>query len=119
MSSRVLIAEDNLFFLSRLESSLRAEGWEPAVVTTAETLEQELEAGADMLLVGMASARIDWRSLVERARSLRGDDWPVVGYGPHVQASLPKQGREAGCTGFVANGKIAEDAPRVVRKYTR
>ena len=89
------------------------------MITTAEALDEELEAGAEMLLVGMASARIDWRSLVARARSRQGDDWPVVGYGPHVQASLPKEGREAGCTAFVANGKIAEDAPRVVRKYTR
>lgn len=119
MSERVLIAEDNLFFLSRLESSLKAAGWEPCTVTTAEGLEQELESGAAMLLVGMASARIDWRGLVRRARELQGDAWPVIGYGPHVQAALPREGREAGCTGFVANGKIAEDAPAVVRKYLR
>lgn len=117
MSPRVLIAEDNLFFLSRLESSLQAAGLETTVVTTPQALESALTGPADILLVGMASARVDWRTLVERARQVKGEGWPIVGYGPHVQAALPREGREAGCTAFVANGKMAEDAPRVVRKY--
>jgi hypothetical protein len=89
------------------------------VVRTPEAIEQALAGGAAMLLVGLASSRIDWRAIVERARRLEGDAWPIVGFGPHVQAALPKEGREAGCSGFVANGKMAEDAPAVVRRYLR
>jgi CheY-like chemotaxis protein len=119
MSERVLIAEDNLFFVSRLESSLRAAGFETHVVTSAEALEEALGEDASALLVGLASARVDWRTVVRRARELKGPSWPIVGFGPHVQSALPKEGREAGCSGFVANGKMAEDAPSVVRRYLR
>jgi CheY-like chemotaxis protein len=113
----VLISDPNLFFVSRLEASLQAAGYETALVHDGETLCERLDTGVVALLVGLGSDRPEWKAIVSRARELMGPDWPIVAYGPHVQAHLPAEGREAGCTAFVANGKMARDAAAVVQKY--
>lgn len=114
---RVLISDPNLFFVSRLEASLQAAGYETVLVHDAETVGARLADGADALLVGLGSERSEWKAIVARAREAMGPHWPIVAYGPHVQAHLPAEGREAGCSTFVANGKMARDAAAVVKKY--
>jgi CheY-like chemotaxis protein len=110
----VVVAEDNLFLRPRIESSLASAGYEPRFVVSAERVARALAADAVAMLVNIDAARLDWERAIRAARETRGDAFPVVGYGPHVDRELFARARSAGCSEVVPNGLVAKNAAGVI-----
>jgi DNA-binding response OmpR family regulator len=117
MSTLVIIAEDNLFLRPKLEMSLSRAGYEVRTVSTLDALDEALDEGAAAIFVNVGSTRLPWPEIVGRARSRGGDEFPVLGYGPHVDKELFDKGVEQGCSKVLPNGLVAADAAKVLRQH--
>jgi DNA-binding NtrC family response regulator len=113
----VLVAEDNLFLRPKLETALTRAGWAVRVVTDVAGLEEVIEDGPVALFVNVGSTRLPWTEMVVAARRQAGPDFPVLGYGPHVDKPLFERGVELGCTKVLPNGLVAADAARVLEQH--
>ncbi|MDH3283783.1 MAG: hypothetical protein OEQ13_03515 [Acidobacteriota bacterium] len=113
-SGTVVVVESDLFLRPRIESSLRAGGFAPRFVVSAEAFDAALAKRPAAILVNLASRGIPFEPLVAAARARWGEELAVVGYGPHVDAGLLARAREAGCTEAVPNGLVARNAAGVV-----
>ena len=117
MTPTVIIAEDNLFLRPKLDSSLEGAGYKVRYVTDAPALAEALEEGPAAFFVNLGSTRLPWEAMISAARARLGEDFPVFGYGPHVDADLFDRGRELGCTRVVPNGQIAANAAKIVETH--
>lgn len=115
----VILADDNLFFRAKIESALGAAGYEVTTVTGETQLAAALERDPRAMLLDVGSSRLPWREMLRAARERCGADFPVIGYGPHVDEDLFVRAREAGCTAVHPNGLVAVDPARVLARNAR
>jgi CheY-like chemotaxis protein len=117
--SLVIVVEDNLFLRPRIESSLESAGFTARCVVGEQGLEDALRQSPAAMLINVGSRKLDWISLVAMARDRGGGDFPIVGYGPHVETALLDGARRAGCSEVVPNGLVAKNAAGVIELHVR
>lgn len=116
--SVVLIVED-LMFLPKLESNLRALGYHPLVATGDTELTRALFKAPVLVIVDLFSQRFDWEALIRMIKGpdKKGDHIPVLGFGPHVDLELRERALAAGCDTVVGRGAIAGQLPHLIEKH--
>lgn len=112
--SKVLIVEDNLFFHAKLEGALKRAGYKTLVTNTETRFAQGLSESPAVILVSVACRTIPWIEWVQRARAQLGPEFPIVGYGGHVNEAGFAAGQAAGCSTVVSNGQISAQAAEIV-----
>jgi hypothetical protein len=114
----VLVIDDELLFSTRVESGLRAFGFQPLFVDRAEQVGEALNAFPVLALVNVGSTTSRWQELLPLVKARRPDPPPVfVGYGPHVDLELRQRALHAGCTAVVGRSAVAEDLGSLLRRY--
>lgn len=113
-SPTVLIVEDNLFFHAKLEGLLKRAGYNTVVASTQAKFDQALDSSPAVILVSVACRSLPWTEWVQRARQQLGAEFPIVGYGGHVNEAGFAAGQTAGCSTVVSNGQISAQAAEIV-----
>lgn len=118
MCGVVLAIDDELLFSTRVESTLRAIGFQPLFVSRAEQIGEALNAFPVLALVNVGSATSHWQELLPLVKARRADRPPVVvGYGPHVDLELRQRALSAGCSAVVGRSAVAKDLRSLLRRY--
>jgi CheY-like chemotaxis protein len=114
----VLVLEDDLLFSSRIQSAVRAHGFNTRFAGDISELTEALKAAPVLILVNIGSERIPWPQMVEIAQERRlPPHAPVVGYGPHVDLELRERALEIGCDAFVARSAVANNMGSLLERY--
>ena len=114
----IAVLAQDLYFLSRIASSLDSAGWrwyaEPEAGSLEAHVQRELPS---MLLIDLGARGTDWVSVVQHIRSQPGlADLPVVGFGPHRDLALRDQALAAGFSQVISNSRLFANPAAVVRR---
>lgn len=115
-AGRVVVLDDNLFLLPRLESDLRNAGFEPVLASSAARLRALIAERPAAVLVNLAARAFDAPVLVGEIRAAHAGV-PVLGYGPHADEPLAARGLAAGCAEVVPNGLVVRAAGQLVARH--
>jgi len=114
----VLVCDDDLFFSARVESGLRANGFEARFVTRTENVGEALKALPVLILVNVGSRIVPWSQLIQLVKNQHPlPPPPVVGYGPHVDLQLRQQALDGGCDAVVGRSAIAANLDALLGRY--
>lgn len=112
---RVVVADDDLLFSSRISASLVRLGYRPTVARTAETFEAALRDAPRAVIVNLAARRFDALDAIRRLKrdqTMRGIR--VLGFCGHRDVERAKAAKTAGCDAVTTNGAVAADLERVL-----
>ena len=116
-SVKVLVADDDLFFAVKVESTLAKMGYEPKVVASAEAALEY--AGANelaLVILNFGRERLEPLKLTAALKKLSGAA-PILGFISH--GKIPEMrplSREAGCDLLIANSVVAMRLPQMISK---
>jgi two-component system cell cycle response regulator DivK len=117
----VLVLVDDLFFLSKIQTTLRHIGMSAQVLTSPQALGDYLRTATPALavidLTLRVAAAVDLIGII-RAEPL-ARDVPILAFGPHVAADAQRQARQAGATQVVAKSEFSRHLPDLIRRYVR
>jgi hypothetical protein len=104
--ARVALLSPDLLFGSKVEGGLRAAGHE---VTTYGAADQALAAGADLLVVDMASGTYDDATLARL-----GSSGTTLGFYSHVEQDIRSRAEAAGFDLVVPRSRMAREMAALV-----
>jgi CheY-like chemotaxis protein len=117
----VLVLVDDLFFLSKIQTTLRHIGMSAQVLTSPQALGDYLRTATPALavidLTLRVAAAVDLIGII-RAEPL-ARDVPILAFGPHVAADAQRQALQAGATQVVAKSEFSRHLPDLIRRYVR
>lgn len=111
----VVVADDDLFFSTRLASRLTQLGYRPVTVQSAEAFLHALAAGASAAILNLASRRFDAIVAIHDAKAdpkLHGI--PLLGFCGHADRPRQEAARNAGCDLVATNGEASANLPRLL-----
>jgi len=111
-----LLLDNDLFFVAKIDVTLRHAGYATRTARTLDTFMQGLAAKPDIALVNTAARGVDWRAGIAAARDA---GVPVIAFGSHVDLEKQAEARTAGATRVIANSKLATDLPGIVERTVR
>lgn len=119
MTENVVLIVEDLMFLPKLESNLRALGYQPLVATSDTELTRALFKAPVLVIVDLFSRSFDWEALIRMIKGpdKKGDHVPILGFGPHVDLELRQRALAAGCAAVVGRGAIAGQLPHLIEKH--
>ncbi len=112
---RIVVADDDLLFSTRVASALTGCGHRPLVVRTAAAFREALRAGAAAAIVNLASSPLDAVSAIRDAKAdpaIR--TVPVLGFCGHTDTARQAAARAAGCDLVATNGEVSNNLPRLL-----
>ncbi len=98
---RLLIVEDNLFFVTRVEAALRSAGHQTRLVSSARDALAYADERPDAAVVDLHCP-----GALGLIPDLRKAGIPVAAYCGHAETDLRKQAKEAGASVLLANSDI-------------
>lgn len=102
----VAVLISDVYFATMVASTARKLDIPVSFVSPGEPIPQD----ARLAIVDLQFPA-DWESAVREYANGGGE---VVGFGPHVQGSLMKRARAAGCQRVMAKSKFVEEIPTIV-----
>jgi CheY-like chemotaxis protein len=120
---RIVAVVRDLFFAVRIKDTLQAHGYAVEVVKTDAALDAALtmaEPAAALVILDLNFRAIDPPATIAR---LKADPAtraiPLLAFGSHLDHTARDAAKAAGADRVVANSKLAEDLPELVRRYAR
>jgi CheY-like chemotaxis protein len=115
----VLAGIDDLFFLSKVQSTAKAAGIRLVEAPSAAKLEAALNAETpDLILLDLISAACRPIEFLLKIKTAAGRKTiPVVGFLSHVQVELAQEAREAGCDAVLPRSKFSAGLARILRDF--
>jgi CheY-like chemotaxis protein len=111
---KVLVLEDNLFFVTRLESALKATGHETRLASSGREAEEALRSGAQAAVVSLhAPGALEFVRLANRTGT------PVAAYCGHAEVELRQKAKEAGAGVLLANSDIPSALEKALTHLVR
>ena len=111
-----LLFDNDLFFVTKISTTLKHAGYTMRTARTLEAFAQGLASKPDIALVDTAARGVDWQAGIAAAREA---DVPVIAFGSHVDLETQAEARKAGATRVIANSKLATDLPGIVERAIR
>ena len=108
---KILLIQNNLFFSSRIENSVRALGYEIETLSNPQAARNPSEA--TLVIINLAARALDPLSRIQK---LKEGGAIIVGYAGHKEALLLESARKAGCDFVVSNAMIHQDLPSILQK---
>jgi DNA-binding NtrC family response regulator len=108
-----LLLDNDLFFVTKITTTLRHAGYVTRTARTLVTFSQGLAEKPDIALVNTAARGVDWRAGIAAAQE---SNVPVIAFGSHVDLETQAEARQAGATRVIANSKLATDLPGIVER---
>ncbi|MFZ4647362.1 MAG: hypothetical protein ACOYNP_16535 [Gemmataceae bacterium] len=106
----VLSVGEDLLFFSRIRAEGIACGLSVAQARNAEELTAALNSSAEVSLILLDLDAMDASTVIAASAGR----FPVVAYGPHVQAELLRNAREAGCTRVVPRSVFVKELQEIL-----
>lgn len=110
---KILVFEDNLFFVTRLDAALRQAGHEVRLASAAEEANTALKEGPDAAVVSLHAP-----GALEFVRSASENGIPVAAYCGHAEVELRRQAKEAGAGVLLSNSDLPAALERALRHIT-
>jgi CheY-like chemotaxis protein len=107
---RVLSVGEDLLFFSRIRAEAIACGLSVSQARNATELATALNSTDEVQLILLDLDAMDASAVVEASAGRA----PVLAYGPHVQADLLRQAREAGCTRVVPRSVFVKELQEIL-----
>lgn len=118
MPGKILVVEDNLLFVPRIELALQASDYRPQLVTELTEFNQALKTAPVLVLLNLAAKAIPWPQMVEQVQARSIPPFPaLVGYGPHVDLALRQRALDLGCDAVVGRSAVANNLLSLVRRH--
>ena len=115
----VLVVVDDLFFVSKIQTTLRHLGMAVQVHTSPQALGEYLRTTTPALVVIdltlRVAAAVDLIGTVRAEPSAR--TVPILAFGPHVAVDAQQQALQAGATHVVAKSEFSRHLPDLIRRY--
>jgi hypothetical protein len=118
--ARIIALVDDLMTVSHLESAAQASGASIIFPSNEPELKQAIEQAENrsaLLLVGLATTRMPWTTLVPLSQSVAGTEGVklrVVAFGPHMDLKLRQLAKDAGVEEIWANSRLMTDLPKLL-----
>lgn len=101
---------NDLFFADRIENALQQLGHQAKVVDLSLDGAGPIPPGTNMVLVDLEAGE----AALETIRAAKGNDLPVLAFGPHTDLALREAALQAGATRVVAKSKLTSSFPDLV-----
>ena len=102
----VAVLVQDLYFLSSIGVTAAKLGVEVAIVKPGEPI----PATSSLIILDLQYPG-DWVRVI---REIAGENREIVAFGPHVDGSLMKHARAAGCTRVMAKSKFVVELPKLL-----
>lgn len=116
----IALLNRDLFFGVRIANTLRSQGYEVAVVPSADRLGamvRETDPTPLLAIIDMAAVT-DWTP-VQTLASEPGRATPLLAFGPHKDVAAFRAAKAAGVDRVVSNGDFHRDMLGLVARYAR
>jgi CheY-like chemotaxis protein len=115
----VLVVIDDLFFLSKVQTTLQHLGLTATVITAPETLQAYLQHTTPALaVVDLTLHTSDAVYLLRTIRSTHGGQHtPILAFGSHVAVDLRQQALQAGADHVVAKSEFSKHLPDLIQQH--
>ena len=115
----VVVVVDDLFFLSKIQTTLSQLGMSTHVLTSQQALEDYLRAATPALVVIDLTLRM--AAAVELIGTIRAAHpalpVPILAFGPHVAVEAQRQALQAGATQVVSKSEFSRHLPELIRRH--
>lgn len=110
---KVLAAIHDLMFSSKVNAAAQGKPieWLPRGANVAE---QVAARKPDVLLIDLASPKLDAINAVKAIKSGEGRETTIIGYVDHTREDLIEQARAAGCDQVMSKGEFARRLPELL-----
>ena len=115
----VLVVIDDLFFLSKVQTTLQHLGLAATVITAPAALQAYLQHTTPALAVVDLTLRAgDAVYLISTIRTTRGGQHiPILAFGSHVAVDLRQQALQAGADHVVAKSEFSRHLPDLIQQH--
>jgi CheY-like chemotaxis protein len=115
----ILVVIDDLFFLSKVQTTLGYLGLAARIVTDAAGLQAYLHGTAPALaVVDLTLQHDDAVSLIRALRATpQGRTVPILAFGAHVAVAMRQQALQAGADRVVAKSEFSRHLPDLIRQH--
>ncbi|HEY7491960.1 MAG TPA: response regulator [Candidatus Tectomicrobia bacterium] len=115
----VLVVIDDLFFLSKVHTTLQHLGLAATVITAPAALQAYLQHTTPALAVVDLTLRTgDAVYLISTIRATHGgQQCPILAFGSHVAVDLRQQALQAGAAHVVAKSEFARHLPDLIQQH--
>ena len=115
-----LIVVDDLFFLSKIQTTLTHLGVPFRVTTSGPALQQYLQDGGTpvLLVVDLTLRAADPVALIKASRACeRTAPLAILAFGSHVAVDLRQRALQAGADQVVAKSEFSQHLPVLIQKH--
>lgn len=115
-----LIVVDDLFFLSKIQTTLTHLGVSFRVITQGPALQQHLQDSDTpvLLVVDLTLRAADPVALIQASRQLeRAAPLAILAFGSHVAVDLRQRALQAGADQVVAKSEFSQHLPALIQKH--
>lgn len=117
MIATILVAVDDLIFLSKIQQTAQLTGLPMEAVEPRKLQERIIQAPAQAVILDLNHRS---GSALEVLRALKGDSRtnrvPVLGFLSHVQTALAAAARAAGCDQVLARSTFSAQLPQLLER---
>jgi CheY-like chemotaxis protein len=113
--SALLLSTDLMITSQATGAAQRAGCPLAAVSNAAQLLERLSTEPAGLVIIDLASAKVDLPNLVEQLRAIPSAP-KIVAFGPHVHADKLKAAHDAGCDNVLSRGQFHAQAEAIFRQ---
>ncbi len=115
----VCLVED-LFFGTRLDDVIRAQGGQPVIVETPDAFVDAVDRHFPVLALVDLGAAGDWAQAITRCKIRpHTSQIPIIAFGSHVDTATLRTARQAGADHAWARSKLMGELPDVIERYLR
>ena len=113
----VIIAVDDLIFLSKIQAASREAGVSIEIMATPDEVEKKLQGRQSMLIVDLNAEKFSPLELIDRVRkSSTSADTKIVGFFSHMQMELKKRAERLGCDLVLPKSRFIVELASLLRK---
>jgi CheY-like chemotaxis protein len=111
----VVVAGDDLLFSTRIAAALSRYGHRPVRAESLPAFEAALRAGADAVILNLASWTLDATAAIRRTKDTPGiRPVPLLGFCGHADTRRQEAARAAGCDLVATNGEVSSNLQRLL-----
>ena len=117
---KILVVVDDLFFLTKIQTTLKHLGLTAQVLTRRAAIQAYVKAAATPVLVVVdLTLRTDDAVAVIRAirATDRGEPVAILAFGAHVAVETQQQALQAGADRVVAKSTFSRHLPELIREF--
>src|SRR5689334_9614668 len=104
----IILVDDNLFFSTKVSSSLKQLGFVVEIEKSMENIRKRLSTQPEAVIINLSAISLDVMGIIKNLKNdAQTKHIPLVGFGGHKEREIFQAAREAGCDLVVTNNVIS------------